>query len=74
MSDGLKKFITDNNIVDLGCGDFRCGKLIYDDLDIQNGDWRQLSCEYLPLKKFNPIKLYNYHSKEVCVIEIKTAF
>jgi hypothetical protein len=33
----LKKFIIDNNIkniVDLGCGDFRCGKLIYDDLDI----------------------------------------
>ena len=33
----LKKFITDNNIktvVDLGCGDFRCGKLIYDDLDV----------------------------------------
>jgi len=33
----LKKFITDNNIktiIDLGCGDFRCGKLIYDDLDI----------------------------------------
>lgn len=33
----LKKFITDNNIkniVDLGCGDFICGKLIYDDLDI----------------------------------------
>ena len=33
----LKKFITDNNIktiVDLGSGDFKCGKLIYDDLDI----------------------------------------
>jgi len=33
----LKKFITDNNIktiVDLGCGDFKCGPLIYDDLDI----------------------------------------
>jgi len=33
----LKKFITDNNIkniVDLGCGDFICGKLIYDNLDI----------------------------------------
>ena len=33
----LKQFIVDNNIknvVDLGCGDFRCGKLIYDDLDI----------------------------------------
>jgi hypothetical protein len=156
----LKKFITDKKIktvVDLGCGDFRCGKLIYDDLDvsytgydaykkvvdynstqhlspkysfihldfcgnketiingdicilkdviqhwsldniykfidylvenkkfkyilicnccdqtrdntnIQNGDWRQLSCDYLPLKKYNPIKLYNYHSKEVSVI------
>ena len=158
----LKKFITDNNIkniVDLGCGDFRCGKLIYDDLDIlytgydaykkvidynltqhslskysfihldfcnnkeniingdmcilkdvlqhwsldniykfldylveykkfkyiwicnccnqtqdntdiQNGGWRQLSCEYLPLKKYNPLKLYNYHSKQVSVIKI----
>ena len=33
----LKKFIIDNNIktiVDLGCGDFVCGKLIYDDLNI----------------------------------------
>jgi len=33
----LKKFIISNNIktvVDLGCGDFRCGKLIYDNLDI----------------------------------------
>ena len=33
----LKKFINDNNIkniVDLGCGDFICGKIIYDDLDI----------------------------------------
>ena len=34
----LKKFIISNNIkniVDLGCGDFKCGKLIYDDLDIK---------------------------------------
>ena len=33
----LKGFIIDNNIktiIDLGCGDFLCGKLIYDDLDI----------------------------------------
>jgi hypothetical protein len=33
----LKKFIIDNNIkniTDLGCGDFKCGKLIYEDLDI----------------------------------------
>jgi len=33
----LKKFIIDNNIKtvnDLGCGDFLCGRLIYDDLDV----------------------------------------
>jgi len=33
----LKKLIIDNNITnitDLGCGDFKCGPLIYDDLDI----------------------------------------
>ena len=33
----LRKYIIDNNIKkigDLGCGDFKCGKLIYDDLDI----------------------------------------
>ena len=33
----LKKYIINNNIkkiVDLGCGDFKCGNLIYDDLDI----------------------------------------
>lgn len=159
----FKKFITDNNIknvVDLGCGDFRCGKLLYDDLDVVytgydtykkvidyisreytsskysfmhldfynnrqdiiNGDlyilkdviqhWSSddintfleylienkkckyillcncsyqtqdnrildsdgfgaLSCDYLPLKKFNPTKLYNYNTKEVSVIEIE---
>lgn len=33
----VKKFINDNNIkkvVDLGCGDFRCGQLLYKDLDV----------------------------------------
>jgi len=42
-----------------------------DNTNIDNGGWRELSCDYLPLKKYNPIKLYNYHSKEVSVIEIK---
>ena len=156
----LKHFIVEHNIknvVDLGCGDFRCGKLIYDDLDVTytgydtykkvidynsqtqpspkysfihldfcnnkesiikgelcilkdviqhwsldniytfldylveqklfkyillcnccsqwqdntdiiNGDFRHLSCQRFPLKRYNPIKLYNYHSKEVSVI------
>jgi hypothetical protein len=45
-----------------------------DDPDIVNGDFRPLSCDYLPLKKYNPTKLYNYYSKEISVIEIKTAF
>ena len=33
----LKKFIIDNDIktvIDLGCGDFRCGSLTYDELNI----------------------------------------
>jgi hypothetical protein len=42
-----------------------------DNTNITNGDFRHLSCDYLPLKKYNPIKLYNYHSKEVSVIEIE---
>ncbi len=157
----LKKFIVDNhikNIVDLGCGDFKCGKLIYHDLDVTytgydtykkivdcnlkhnssskyifkhldffnnkeciiNGDlcvlkdvlqhWKMdeiytfldylvenkifkyilicnccnqkkdnpenehrstpLSIDFYPLRKYNPVKLYNYRSKEVSVINI----
>jgi hypothetical protein len=157
----LKKYIINNNIkkiVDLGCGDFKCGNLIYDDLDILytgydtykkiidynlkqhslpkysfihldffnkketiiNGDlcilkdviqhWKideiytfldylvenkifkhilicnccnqvknnpenhdrstPLSIDFFPLKKYNPVKLYNYNSKEVSVIYI----
>ena len=159
----LKQWIINNNIkniVDLGCGDFKCGKLIYDDIDVKytgydaykkiinyhstqyslpkysfihldffnykeniitgdlcilkdviqhwsldhiynfldylveskkfkyilicncchqkqdntdiiDGNFRPLNCEYLPLKKYNPIKLYHYHSKQVSVIEVK---
>ena len=40
-----------------------------DDTDIKNGDCRELSCEYFPLKKYNAIKLYNYRSKEISVIK-----
>ena len=40
----------------------------------KNGEWRKLSCEYFPLKKYNPTKLFNYNSKEVSVIEIKSEF
>jgi hypothetical protein len=48
-----------------------CGGQTQHDTDIVNGEWRQLSCEYFPLKKYNPTKLYHYHSKEVSVIKIE---
>ena len=51
-----------------------CCKQTQDNTDIKNGEGRQLSCEYFPLKKYNPTKIYNYNSKEVSVIETKTAF
>lgn len=41
-----------------------------DNTDIVDGDWRPLSCNYLPLKKYNPIRLFNYHSKEISVISL----
>jgi hypothetical protein len=43
-----------------------CGRQIRD-IDIRDGDYRELSCAYMPLKKYNLEKLYNYHSKEVSV-------
>ena len=158
----LQNFIINNNIkniVDLGCGDFKCGKLIYDMLDIKytgydtykkiiiynlkhnplpkyffkhldfynnkeiiikgdlcilkdviqhwklneiytfldylvenkifkyilisnccnqttdnpenDGRYTPLSVDFFPLKKYNPVKLYNYHTKEVSVIYSK---
>ena len=48
-----------------------CSNQTQDNTNITNGDWRPLSCNYLPLKKYNPVKLYNYHTKEVSVIIIK---
>ena len=51
-----------------------CCNQTKDNTDIQTGKWRQLSCDYLPLKKYSPKKVYNFMSnveKEVSVIEIK---
>lgn len=48
-----------------------CSHQTNDNINITTGSFRYLSCKYLPLKKYNPIELYNYHSKEVSVIEIK---
>ena len=41
-----------------------------DNTDILIGQFRPLSCEFFPLKKYNPIKLYNYNTKEVLLIQL----
>lgn len=46
-----------------------CCDQIQDNTDIDIGEWRNLSSSYLPLKKYNPKKLYNYSTKETCVID-----
>jgi hypothetical protein len=48
-----------------------CSYQHQDNTDIQDGNFRPLSCKYLPLKKYNSIKLYNYDTKEMSVIETK---
>ncbi len=45
-----------------------CSAQSQDNTDILDGDWRPLSCAYLPLKKYNPTRMLTYHTKEVCLI------
>lgn len=69
----LKKFITDNSIksvVDLGCGDFLCGDLIYDDLDIKYTGYDVYKKvityhkKHYSLPKYNFMHLDFYNKKE----------
>ena len=46
-----------------------CCNQSQDNTDINIGECRGLSCNYLPLKKYNPTKLYYYNTKEVSLIE-----
>ena len=39
--------------------------------EIPTGKFRELSSDYYPLKRYNPIKMFTYNSKEVCMIKIK---
>ena len=48
-----------------------CSNQREDNTDVQTGGWRQLSCDFYPLKKYNPTKIYNYNTKEVSIIKIK---
>ena len=45
-----------------------CGDQTIDNTDIEIGEWRALSCDFFPLKKYRPVKLYIYGVKEVSVI------
>lgn len=45
-----------------------CCKQIKDNSNISNGEFHHLSCDYLPLKKYNPKKLLNYKDKEISLI------
>ncbi len=47
-----------------------CCNQTKDNTDIDNGQFRELSCDYLPLKKYNAKKIYKYQTKEVSIIEI----
>ena len=49
-----------------------CCNQLSDNTNILNGDWRPLSCDFLPLKKYNPKKIYKYATKEVSVIELNS--
>jgi len=45
---------------------------INDDTNINDGEFRELSANFFPLKKYNPIILYNYKpKKEVSLIKIQ---
>lgn len=41
-----------------------------DNQDCKTGGCRQLSINYLPLKKYNPIKIDNYNTKEISMIKL----
>lgn len=46
------------------CCDQQCNNT-----DIEIGDFRPLSCDYFPLKRYKPTKLFNYNTKEVSLIQ-----
>lgn len=69
----IQKFILDNQIktiVDLGCGDFKCGPLIYDNLDILYTGYDaynkiiQYNSKQHSISKYNFIHLDFYNKKE----------
>lgn len=47
-----------------------CCNQFKDNTDIETGNFRKLSCDFFPLKKYKPVKLYKYISKEISVIHV----
>lgn len=47
-----------------------CCNQTRDNTSINNGEGMPLSCAYLPLRKYGPIKQFNYKTKEVSVITL----
>ena len=47
-----------------------CGYQPADNLEIQTGGFRPLSCMYLPLSKYGFTPVYTYHTKEVSLLSL----
>jgi hypothetical protein len=47
-----------------------CSFQAIDNVIIKNGEFTPLNCNFFPLKKYNPIELYNYSTKQISVINI----
>jgi len=73
----LRQFIADNNIksvVDLGCGDFVCGAITYDDLDIKYTGYDTYkkvvdyisTCFAAPKYTFHHLDFYNKKEEIAC--------
>jgi hypothetical protein len=47
-----------------------CCNQTVNNTNIKDGSWRELSCKFLPLKKYNAIELCRYNTKEVSLIRV----
>ncbi len=47
-----------------------CSYQKQDETDVKAGGFRSLSCDFLPLKKYNPVKMLQYNTKEVSIITL----
>ncbi len=48
-----------------------CCNQIIDNQNLDRTRWRPLSCNFLPLKKYNAIKIDSYDTKEISIIKVQ---